>query len=85
MTASKIVCDSNRTADPPRSHPLMYEHRLTVLAGTSNNPGWLHGYGPITAETVWELAHHSKFWRRLVTDPVNGTVLEVSKRRPSTA
>lgn len=57
----------------------------SVLAGTSNAPGWLHGYGPITAETVWELAHHSKFWRRLITDPVDGTVLEVSQRRPSAA
>src|SRR5262249_44668174 len=47
--------------------------------------GWLHGYGPITSQAVWELAQRSTFWRRLVTDPVTGAVVEVSKRRPSTA
>jgi uncharacterized protein DUF222 len=57
----------------------------SVLAGVSDAPGWLHGYGPITRQAVWELAHRSAFWRRLVTDPVTGTVLEVSRRRPSAA
>jgi Domain of unknown function (DUF222) len=55
----------------------------SVLAGVSDAPGWLHGYGPITREAVWELAQHSSFWRRVVTDPLTGTVMEVSRRVPS--
>src|SRR6266487_1275712 len=55
----------------------------SVLAGISNDPGWLHGYGPITSGRVWELAEHSDFWRRIVTDPLTGTVMEVSRRQPS--
>jgi len=66
---------------------LKVELRVTVpasvLAGVSNEPGWLHGYGPITSHTIWDLAHHSDFWRRLVTDPLTGTVVEVSQRKPS--
>src|SRR5256886_4246662 len=56
----------------------------SVLAGTSNAPGWLHGYGPVTSQTVWELAEQSEFWRRVITDPATGTVVEVSRRRPTT-
>ena len=55
----------------------------SVLAGVSTDPGRLHGYGPITSEMVWELAQQSEFWRRVVTDPLTGTVMEVSKRSPS--
>ena len=66
-------------------HSLQVELRVTVpasvLAGVSNAPGWLHGYGPITSATIWELAQHHPFWRRVVTDPATGTVMEVSKRQ----
>jgi hypothetical protein len=68
--------------------PVPVELRVTVpasvLAGASNAPGWLHGYGPITSQHVWELAQQSQFWRRVVTDPLTGTVMEVSRRHPST-
>lgn len=55
----------------------------SVLAGV-NAPGWLHGYGPITSQAIWDLAQQSAFWRRVVTDPLTGTVMEVSRRHPST-
>src|SRR5204862_7327904 len=57
----------------------------SVLAGVSDAPGWLHGYGPITPQQVWDLASRSQFWRRMVTDPLTGTVQEVSRRQPSAA
>jgi hypothetical protein len=57
----------------------------SVLAGASDAPGWLHGYGPITHQQVWELASRSQFWRRVVTDPLTGVVREVSRRQPSAA
>jgi hypothetical protein len=69
--------------------PAPVELRVTipasVLAGVSNAPGWLHGYGPVTSQHVWELAQQSQFWRRVITDPLTGTVMEVSRRHPSTA
>jgi hypothetical protein len=57
----------------------------SVLAGASDAPGWLHGYGPITHQQVRDLASRSHFWRRVVTDPLTGTVREVSRRQPSAA
>jgi hypothetical protein len=57
----------------------------SVLAGVSEAPGWLHGYGPITHQQVWDLASRSQFWRRMVTDPLTGMVRELSRRQPSTA
>src|SRR5256885_4112097 len=57
----------------------------SVLAGASDAPGWLHGYGPITHQQVWDLASRSHFWRRVVTDPLTGVVREVSRRQPSAA
>jgi hypothetical protein len=56
-----------------------------VLAGASQAPGWLHGYGPITHQQVWDLASRSQFWRQVVTDPVTGTPIEVARRQPSAA
>ena len=57
----------------------------SVLGGVCEGPGYLHGYGPITSQAVWELAQRSTFWRRIMTDPLTGQVLEVSRRHPSTA
>jgi hypothetical protein len=57
----------------------------SVLAGVSDAPGWLHGYGPVTHQQVWDLASRSQFWRRVVTDPLTGVVREVSRRQPSAA
>ena len=57
----------------------------SVLGGLCDGPGYLHGYGPITSQAVWELAQRSSFWRRVVTDPLTGQVLEVSRRHPSAA
>ncbi|NRN63251.1 HNH endonuclease [Kibdelosporangium sp. 4NS15] len=52
---------------------------VTTLAGLTDTPGELSGYGPITAEHARELAQHTT-WRRILTDPA-GHVLEVSRSR----
>ncbi|MFC0111273.1 HNH endonuclease signature motif containing protein [Kibdelosporangium aridum] len=52
---------------------------MATLAGLTNTPGELSGYGVITAEHARELARDST-WRRILTDPA-GHVLEVSHRR----
>jgi hypothetical protein len=52
----------------------------TTLLGLADDPGELEGYGPIPAETARELAEDGT-WRRIVTDPVEGTVLDEGTRR----
>ncbi|HEX4728203.1 MAG TPA: DUF222 domain-containing protein, partial [Jatrophihabitans sp.] len=58
---------------------------LDTLVGASEQPGWLDGYGPISAGYARELAHDpTGTWRRLVTDPVTGQLLDygVTRYRP---
>jgi hypothetical protein len=46
---------------------------LETLAGIEDEPGWLEGYGPITADTARALAaDQTGTWRRLVIDPIFG-------------
>ena len=53
---------------------------LATLLGLDEDPGQLAGYGAITAQTARRLATNGT-WRRLVTDPQTGTVLDVGKTR----
>ena len=52
----------------------------TTLLGLDELPGELTGYGPINAQTARRLAATGT-WRRLITDPRTGTVLDVGKHR----
>jgi hypothetical protein len=65
------------------------EFRVTIpasaLAGASRHPVEIHGYGPATVATIHELANENTFWRRVVTDPMTGTVLDVGRRRRHTS
>lgn len=55
---------------------------LDTLVGSSEQPGWLDGYGPISAGYARELAHDpTGTWRRLVTDPVTGQLLDYGTTR----
>jgi hypothetical protein len=68
----------------PRTEVLVTVSAET-LAGLSDEPGELAGSGPITAQHARELADDDAVWRRMLTDPATGTVLEVSQHtyRPS--
>jgi hypothetical protein len=45
----------------------------------------IHGYGPATVQTLHELATSGNvFWRRIVTDPMTGAVLDIGRRRRHT-
>lgn len=63
----------------------------TTLLGRDDQPGHLDGYGPVTADTARHIAGGAltgdTVWRRLLTDPVDGTVVAVGRRRyrPSAA
>ena len=50
------------------------------LLGLDDQPGELAGFGPITAATARQLAAGG-VWRRILTDPASGTVLDVGRTR----
>jgi hypothetical protein len=52
---------------------------MTTLLGC-DEPGTMHGYGPIDPATARALALGGT-WRRLVTDPLSGTVLDIGRAR----
>ena len=55
---------------------------LSTLLGQDDEPGWLNGYGPISAGYARELAHDpTGTWRRLLTDPVSGQLLDYGTTR----
>jgi hypothetical protein len=47
-----------------------------TLLGVDEEPAELHGYGPVTAQTARGIAAEGT-WRRILTDPRSGTVLDV--------
>jgi hypothetical protein len=55
---------------------------LATLAGVAGDPGEVTGLGLLDAELVRLLAHHPyATWRRLVTDPLSGSLLDVGTTR----
>src|SRR3954454_11887814 len=53
-----------------------------TLLSLDDQPAHLTGYGPITAETARRLAaDESGTWRRLLTDPDTGALLDISEHR----
>jgi hypothetical protein len=48
---------------------------ITMLLGLDEQPGELVGYGPIPASVAQEIAAEGT-WRRLLTDPASGTLLD---------
>ncbi|RMI09063.1 HNH endonuclease [Cellulomonas triticagri] len=53
---------------------------LSTLIGEDDEPADLDGYGPVDAATARALAVGG-VWRRLVTDPLSGAVLDVGRTR----
>lgn len=55
---------------------------LSTLIGQDDEPGWIDGYGPVSAGYARELAHDpTGTWRRLITDPVSGQPLDYGTTR----
>jgi len=53
-----------------------------TLLGLNDQPAHLTGYGPITADTARRLAADSSgTWRRLLTDPNTGALLDIGEHR----
>ncbi|HET6686024.1 MAG TPA: DUF222 domain-containing protein, partial [Jiangellaceae bacterium] len=55
--------------------------RVGTLLGLDDQPAELVGYGPVDAETARRIAADpDATWRRLLTDPVSGTLLDYGTR-----
>ena len=68
-------------ARPQAGRPLVgVTVSLSTLLGLDQRPGELAGYGPIPAEVAREIAADAT-WRRIVTDPVSGAVLDYGTTR----
>lgn len=89
LTEGDLVTDApSSVGGPPmrrRGRPTG-EIRVTVsaetLLGISSAPGELDGYGPITPAHARQLAHRAgTTWRRLLTDPTGGVVLDIGRSR----
>jgi hypothetical protein len=50
-----------------------------ALLGASDLPAFLEGYGPVTADSARRIAADAR-WRRLLTDPIDGGLLDVGTR-----
>jgi hypothetical protein len=53
---------------------------FTTVFGMDEQPGDLHGYGPITPDVARRLAADG-IWRRLLTDPASGTLRDYGTTR----
>jgi hypothetical protein len=62
--------------------PLVRVHvGLSTLVGVDDAPGWVDGYGPVTADVARGLAADpGATWRRLITDPVTQRLLAYDPR-----
>lgn len=70
----------------PTRRPRDVQIRVVVpadtLLGLDDRPAELVGYGPVTAETARALAAgDDATWRRILTDPATGAVLDVGHQR----
>jgi hypothetical protein len=52
---------------------------VMTLLGHSDEPGILHGVGPVDAETARRLAAEAPSFERILTHPVTGAVLELDR------
>jgi hypothetical protein len=52
----------------------------STLLGVDDRPAHLEGYGPITAAVARRIAADGT-WRRLLTDPASGAVLDIGRER----
>lgn len=72
--------DGGRARRPSSRTEVRVTVALSTLLGLDDAPAGLAGYGPITAEAARALARDGT-WRRIVTDPLSGAVLDVGRTR----
>jgi hypothetical protein len=85
-----LLVDAVLSGIPADGLPVLQGRRPSInvvvsadtLLGLDDQPAHLTGYGPITAESARRLAaDESGTWRRLLTDPDSGALLDISEHR----
>src|SRR3954452_21412438 len=85
-----LLVDAVLSGIPADGLPVLQGRRPSInvvisadtLLCLDDQPGHLTGYGPITADTARRLAaDRSGTWRRLLTDPDSGALLDISEHR----
>jgi Domain of unknown function (DUF222) len=80
-TLVERVTGANR-AETPANVELQVVITDQTLLGASDQPATLAGYGPLPAETALKLSANARAWvRRLLTDPLTGSVADADRRR----
>jgi hypothetical protein len=83
--AQRCACGGQRLARGRGDRPVSVGVTvpLSTLIGLDDQPAELAGYGPIPASVARRLAAHGT-WRRILTDPISGAVLDygTSRYRP---
>jgi hypothetical protein len=83
--AGLVIQDSPSLEEGGRLRGIRPQVLVTVpvltLLGTGDHPAELEGYGPIPADTARRLAADAPGLIRLLTDPVDASVLDVGRRR----
>jgi Domain of unknown function (DUF222) len=75
-------CDCGQRLANRHGRPVTVQVTVSIstLLGLEDQSGELAGYGPIPAETARRLAGYGT-WRRLVTDPLTGALLDYGRTR----
>lgn len=71
---------SDSTSRRPRQADIRVHVALSTLLGLDERPAEIAGYGPVDAAQARSLAVGGT-WRRIVTDPLSGAVLDVGRTR----
>ena len=71
-------CGATRSGAGPGKPLVSVIVPITMLLGLDEQPAELVGYGPIPASLAREIAAEGT-WRRLLTDPVSGTLLDYGR------
>ncbi|MBV9484666.1 MAG: DUF222 domain-containing protein, partial [Frankiaceae bacterium] len=69
-----------RTRRRPARRDALLRMDTTTYLGIDDKPGWLDGYGPISAQTARALANDSAM-RRMLTDPISGKPIDLGRTR----
>ena len=74
------VCGQRLDSQHRRPVAVQVTVAATTLLGLDELPGYLGGYGPLPAPVARRLAAEGT-WRRLLTDPASGAVLDFGRSR----
>ena len=74
--------DAASTATGPVRAEVFVHISAATLIGVSDEPTEMAGHGPIPAALARALAHEpGATWRRIITDPVDGQIIDVGRTR----